>query len=251
MKKLLAVLFFLAAVATVLPAQYGFRFGFQASPIFSWLDTDDRFISANGQNLGFRVGTKIDYFFAEKYAFTTGLNLGFNQGGRLLHDYGGDLLKKSELFSSAYHDMPDGSNIRYNINYVDVPVGLHMLTNEIFRDVRFFFEVPVINFGFLYNAKGDLSGPGLELLENENISKDVVPLNVSWGLGGGIEYNLRGNSSGDTNLFAGVFYNQGFTDITKDSGVRNRPDENGNLVPEEEDSKAILRGITVFLGIMF
>ncbi|MBK7410314.1 MAG: PorT family protein [Saprospirales bacterium] len=204
MKKFLAVLFFISTVWTVLPAQYGFRVGFQASPVFSWLNSDDRYINSNGQNLGIRLGTKVDYFFAEKYALTTGLSLSFNQGGLLLHDYGGDLLGKTDL-PEIYRDLPDGTNIRYNINYVDVPIGLHLLTNEIFRDVRFFFEVPVFNIGILYGAKADITGPGLEPLEGENISKDVVPVNVSWGLGGGIEYNLRGNSSGDTNLFAGVF----------------------------------------------
>ena len=246
MKKLLSVLFFIAAVWTLLPAQYGFRFGFQASPIFSWLNTDDRYINSNGQDLGFRVGAKIDYFFAEKYAITTGLNLGFNQGGELLHDYGGDLLGKTGL-PEAYRMLPDVTSIHYQINYIDIPVGLHLLTNEIFRDVRFFFEVPVFNLGILYGAKGDISGPGLETLEGETISKDVIPFSLSWGLGGGLEYNLRGNSSGDTNLFAGVFYNQGFTDVTRDSGMKKLPDGS----EEPEDSRALLRGITLFLGIMF
>lgn len=227
-----------------------FRFGFQASPIFSWMGTDDRLILTNGQNLGIRLGTKIDYFFAEKYALTTGLNIGFNQGGRLQHDFGGDLLKRSELFSPVYHDLPNNTNIRYNINYVDVPIGLHFLTNEIARDFRFFFEVPVFNIGVLYNAKGDISGPGLTALENENISKDVIPVNISWSLGGGVEYNISGDSPKDTNLFAGIFYSQGITDVTRNTGMRNRI-ENGQVVPEPEDSKAILRGISLFLGIMF
>jgi hypothetical protein len=246
MKKLLAVLFFLAAFSTILPAQYGFRFGFQASPILSWMGTDDRYINTNGQNLGIRFGAKIDYFFAEKYALTTGLNLSFNQGGRLLHDYGGDLLAKSDLLDPKYHSLPGATNIRYNINYIDIPFGLHLLTNEIFRDVRFFFEVPMFNIGILYGANGDITAPGLEPLEGESISKDVVPLNLSWGLGGGIEYNIRGSSSGDTNLFAGLFYNQGFTDVTRDTGERIRDN-----MAETEDSKAILRGVTLFLGIMF
>lgn len=259
MKRFLLVFLLLSAVSTLLTAQRSrydqdfarFRFGFQASPILSWMNTDDRFINSNGQNLGIRVGTKIDYFFAEKYALTTGLNLGFNQGGRLLHDYGGDLLKKSELFSPAYHNLPNNTNIRYNVNYVDVPIGLHFLTNEISRDLRFFFEVPVFNIGVLYNAKGDFSGPGLTTLEDENISKDVIPFNISWSLGGGVEYNISGDSPKDTNLFAGVFYSQSFTDMTRNTGQRNRPDENGMIVPETEDSKAILRGISLFLGIMF
>lgn len=250
MKNVMIVLALVCAVLTQLPAQYGFRFGVQASPMFTWLDTDDRFINANGQNLGFRIGTKIDYFFADKYAFTTGLNLGLNQGGRLLHDFGGDLLKKSEL-GPPYNSLPDGSNIRYHINYIDVPFGLHLLTNEIFRDFRFFFEIPVFNFAFLYNAKGDIVGPGLTTLEGETINKDLIPIAISWGLGGGVEYNLRGNSSGDTNLIGGIFYNQGFTDITKDSGIKFVDDGNGNKVPQDEDSKALLRGITLMLGIMF
>lgn len=259
MKKFSLVFLLLSLVWTLLPAQRSrydqdfnrFRFGFQASPVFSWLDTDDRFINANGQNLGIRFGTKIDYFFAEKYALTTGLNLGFNQGGRLLHDFGGDLLKRSDLLSPAYHNLPNGANIRYNINYIDVPVGFHMLTNEVGRDLRFFFEVPVFTLSFLYNANGDITGAGLEPLEDENISRDVVPVHISWGLGGGVELNISGDSPKDTNLFAGLFYSQGFTDVTRNAGERMRPDETGQLVPEPEDSKGILRGITVFLGIMF
>ncbi|MFZ2899809.1 MAG: outer membrane beta-barrel protein [Saprospiraceae bacterium] len=259
MRRIMLVFLFLSAVWTILPAQRSrydqdfdrFRFGFQASPLLTWMSSDDRFINGNGQNLGIRVGTKIDYFFAEKYALTTGLNLGFNQGGRLLHDYGGDLLNKSDLLSPVYHNLPNNTNIRYHVNYVDVPIGLHFLTNEIARDFRFFFEVPVFNIAVLYNANGDISGPGLTTLEDENISKDVIPVNVSWSLGGGVEYNISGDSPKDTNLFAGIFYSQSFTDMTRNTGQRNRPDENGNITPETEDSKAILRGISIFLGIMF
>jgi len=249
MKKLFVVLAFFCASLPALHAQYGFRFGVQASPVFTWLDTDDRHINANGQNLGFRIGAKVDYYFGEKYAFTTGLNLGFNQGGRLLHDYGGNLLKKSNL-ESPYDSLRPLTNIRYHINYVDIPFGLHLVTNEIFRDTRFFFEVPIFNLAFLYSVNGDIASPELDLLEGENISKDLIPIHLSWGLGGGIEYSLRGNSGEGTSLMGGVFYNQGFTDVTKDSGTRIVPAEPVPKV-EDEDSKALLRGITLYLGVMF
>jgi hypothetical protein len=255
MKKAIVLLLFFGAIFSVnaqsqMQRVYTpFRFGIQASPMFTWMEADDRFINSNGQNLGFRVGVKLDYFFAPKYAISTGLNLGFNQGGRLLHDYGGDLLRRSDLLP-GYHALPNGTNIRYNINYIDIPVGLHLLTNEIFRDTRFFFQIPVFNFGILYNAKGTITGPGIEPLEREIIGPDVVPVTISWGLGGGVEYNVRGRTSGDTNIFAGLFYNQGFTDLTK-KGTKLAPDGNGTLVLQDEDSKAILRGITLLLGIMF
>jgi hypothetical protein len=255
MKKAFIILLFLGTVfSTILQAQIRpvytpFRFGFQASPMLTWMDSDDRFINSNGQNLGLRIGAKLDYFFAPKYAITSGLNLGFNQGGRLLHDYGGDLLRRSPLLP-GYHDLPNGTNIRYNINYIDIPIGLHMLTNEIFRDTRFFFQVPAFNIGLLYGAKGTIAGPGIEPLERETIGKDVIPITLSWGLGGGLEYNVRGSTSGDTNLFFGLFYNQGFTDITK-AGTKLAPDGAGNVVSQPEDSKAVMRGITMLLGIMF
>lgn len=254
MKRTLTFLIFLIALQFSSEAQVQrFRFGLQASPVFSWLDTDDRWINSNGTNLGFRLGLKADYFFSEKYAISTGIGFAFNQGGELLHDFGGELLPNSELsFPNTYRNLPDDAMIGYNIRYIEVPLSMKMLTNEIFRDFRFFFEVPVITLGFESNVLGSIEAPGVASIDDEDLSGDVNFLNLSWGLGGGAEYNIRGSGRNDTNLVFGAFYNQGFTDVTRDKGAtRIFKDENMVQTEQPEDSTAILRGVTIYLGIMF
>ena len=249
---------FLAVLATLLclnteAQDQRFRLGFQASPTFTWLDSNDKFINSSGTSLGLRLGMRGDYFFAEKYAITSGIGFGFNQGGTLLHDVGGELWPRSELSNESLRVLPDGVKLKYSIRYVEVPFGLKMFTNEIMRDMRFFFEVPVLILGIKSNAIGDIEGASQtnQNSEDENIGKDVNLFNLSWGLGGGVEYNVRGSSKGDTNLFAGFFFNQGFTDVTDNRAVKYVDDGAGNIVTEEEDSTGIIRGITIYLGVMF
>ena len=236
--------FFFAAFAT-LSAQYAYRIGLQASPTFTWLDTDDKFINANGQNLGLRFGVKFDYFLNPKFlAFSTGINLGLNQGGRLLHDFGGNLLKNSK-FSSPFDSLPNGTNIRYHINYVEIPAGLHAHVE--INPIRGYLEAG-FNFSFPYNAaKGDITGSNIKL-EGENIRKDVTSFQISWGLGGGIEYQIRGKSTGGgaaLDFIAGVSYSQGVIDVTRNNG-----EKIVNGVPQEENSKATLSGLTIILVFM-
>jgi len=253
MKRIFVLFFAILGFAAPTDAQtQGFRLGFQASPTFSWLDSDDKFINSSGSNLGLRLGLKGEYFFAEKYAFTSGINFAFNQGGTLLHDVGGKFWSKSDLSSENLLVLPDGVKLKYSIRYVEVPFGLKLFTNELFRDFRFFFEVPVVILGIRSDAIGDIEGASstMQNSEDENIDRDVNLLNLSWGLGGGVEYNVRGGSSGSTNLFAGFFFNQGFTDVTDDAAEKYIDDGMGGITIEPEDSNGIIKAVTIYLGVM-
>ena len=255
MKRLVAVLALLLCFWFAGHAQE-LRFGFQASPTFTWLDSDDKFINSSGSNLGLKLGIRGEYFFAEKYAFFAGLGFGFNQGGTLLHDEGGIFWPESDLSSDDLRDLTgaDDVKLKYSIRYVEVPFGLKLVTNEILRDFRFFFEVP-ITLGVRGPARGDILGTGAAMLnsEDEDIKKDVNVFNASWGLGLGAEYNIRGSSKGDTNLLLGISYNQGFLDVTNDKGAEKIfRDENDMIFDrEDEDSVGTIRGITIMVGVMF
>ena len=252
MQKGIAIIAFMVLLALDLGAQTGLRFGFQVSPTIFWLDSDDKFINQNGTNLGLKLGVKGEYFFAEKYALTGGIGFSFNSGGTLLHDQGGRFWTKSDLSSEDYRILPDGVKLGYNIRYVEMPFSLKLLTNEVFRDFRFFFEAPVITLGIRAQARGDITSAGDLNVEDENIAKDVQLFNMSWGLGAGAEYNVRGNTKGDTNLLLGVFYEQGFADVTDNAAVKEERDELGGLLSEEpEDSRAVIRGIRIYLGVNF
>jgi len=242
MKKIALAICFMSFLFGNAFSQGDFRFGIQASPSFSWMGTDDNTINSNGTSLGLRLGMVGEYYFAENYAFTGGLNFAFNQGGTLRHDTGGNFWTKSELsnpdFNNSETALPDGVNLKYSIQFVEIPIGLKMRTQE-FGYLRYYAELPIFTIGIKTQAVGDITGTDV-MTEKENIKSDVNPLNISWGLGGGIEYTI--NSS--TSLVGGVYYSQGFLDLTTDQGaIKN----NGSA----EDSKGTSRNITIRIGVLF
>lgn len=251
MKKISFLSFTLLLFFSVAKAQSDFRFGFQVSPSFSWMDTDDKRISANGSNLGLKLGARGELFFAERYALVSGIGFYFNAGGTMLYEDGGIFWPNSELSSEDYRTLPPEIDLKYSIRYVEVPFSLKLLTPEIGRDLKVFVEIPAFFIGFRSQARGDISKAGNLNTNDENIQQDVNLLSLSWGAGAGGEYILRGNSRGDTNILFGVFYQQGFTDVTTNKAIKYVDDGQGNLVEEPEDSNALIRAITIHLGIMF
>lgn len=222
-------------------AQDDIRFGFQLSPSFSWMSTNNNKINPSGTNLGLKLGMIGEYLIGENYAFSTGLGFAFNSGGTLLHDYGGQYWRKSDL-PSTLDTLSNGSKLKYGVQYLEIPIGLKMRTNE-FGYIRYFLE-PGISIGIKTQARGVINDPG-QSGENEekfNIAKEVNGIYMSWGVGGGIEYSL----STSTSLIAGLGFQIGFTDVSDDNGTVFDP--RGN---RSEDAKAIINAITIRLGILF
>lgn len=241
MKKIVAIAAFLSALNTMVSAQTDVRFGFQVSPVFSWMTTDDNRINPSGTNLGLKLGMVGEFYFRENYAVSTGIGFGFNHGGTLQYDFGGSYWTRSGL-GSALDTLPAGTNLKYNIQYVEIPLGLKLRTRE-FGYLRYFVE-PGITLGFKSQARGTIQGRGIgDEAEKINIRKEVNGLNLSWGLGAGVEYSLSENTS----LVGGLGFQIGFTDATDDNGVV-FDDRRGN---REEDSKGKINGIIIRLGVMF
>ncbi|MDO8971460.1 MAG: hypothetical protein Q7U74_12275, partial [Saprospiraceae bacterium] len=88
MKKLALLLFFASFLLGKSEAQTGFRFGIQASPSWSWMQTNDRRLEGVSSNWGVKLGVLGEFYFASNYAITTGLGFGFNQGGTIQNGYG-------------------------------------------------------------------------------------------------------------------------------------------------------------------
>ena len=65
---------------------------------------------------------------------------------------------------------------------------------------------------------------------------------MSWGLGGGFEYELGSKTS----LVGGLYYQQGFTDVTKDDGFTIR-----DGIERKENSKATIGAVVIRMGVMF
>ena len=70
MKKIIAVAAFLCIALTQLSAQFeDVRFGFQLSPAFTGMNTDNKNINRNGTNLGLKLGMLTELYFRQNYAY--------------------------------------------------------------------------------------------------------------------------------------------------------------------------------------
>ncbi|MCF8247158.1 MAG: PorT family protein [Saprospiraceae bacterium] len=232
MKKIVAIAAFFALLSSAaLAQQTDLRLGFQVSPTFSWMTTDDTEVNNNGTNLGLKLGARGEVFFRDNYAFLIGLGFAFNTGGQLLHSKSSDAWQRSDIPNGVFVPFPTGTDLRYNLQYVEIPFGLKFRTNEI-GYLRYYAELPIITLGFKSQARGQVSYTSIQK-DKIDIKKEVTPLALSWGVGGGIEYSV----SDGTSLIGGVSFQRGFTDVTKDySGV---------------DEKATISSVIIHLGVMF
>lgn len=223
-------------------SQEDVRFGFQASPVLSWMNTDNNRINGSGQNLGLKLGMLGDFYFRDNYAVSTGIGFWFNAGGTLLHEYPG-IYWDPAILPPGVDTMPGMVKLKYGIQFVEIPIGLKMRTKE-FGYNRFYVE-PALTLGFKTQARGTAIGQGLgEEVEKLNIRKEVNPFNLSWGIGAGLERSI----SQSTSLLLGLAFQVGFADLTRNRGqtfVPNRPD------PVRENSKGKANGLILRLGVLF
>ena len=220
-----------------------FRFGFQLSPSVSWMTTDDNRVDGNGTALGLKLGTVAEYAFAENYALISGIGFHFNTGGTLRSAYGGRFFTESIPEGDAFNDGSTQGNVNldYSIQYVEIPLGLKLRTRE-FGYLTYTAEAPVFALHIRSNVKGSLTGGGeSEEVEDITAKKEVSPLALSWGFGGGAEYSV----SESTRLFGGLRFQRVFTDVTKDG------DYYDDTRRASDDPRAGVNSITLRLGVLF
>lgn len=247
MKKLIIILCFIS-ISLSGYAQEDLRFGFQMSPSFSWMGTSVNHITNGGTNLGLKLGLVGEYYFRQNYAIVSGIGFHFNAGGTLLYENVGKYWVNSDIPTSVLSDsltFNAGTKFKYGVQYLEVPFGLKMRTRE-FGYIRYYFQ-PDITLGFKSQARGTIEGTGVtDGDEKYNIRKEVNGLNMSWGLGGGIEYTISENTS----LIGGLAFQKGFADVTDDRRGQYYDAKDGNKLKSEK-SKGTINAITIRLGIMF
>ncbi len=178
------------------------RFTVFVDPQFSWMSSDIKTVESDGSKFGVNIGLNLDKFFAPNYALRTGISID-NTGGNLifrdsttLKTNGGD------------EELPEGSTVHYKLQYINIPLGLKLKTNEI--GYLTFFTHLGINGGINIKATGEVDDFELE---NENISDEIKLFNLGYYIGAGVEYSIGGNSA----IILGLTYTNGFIDITDDS----------------------------------
>ncbi len=241
--KNLIVVFLFAGLSFGLSAQNDIQFGFQLSPTLSWLTTNDSKINANGPNLGLQLGMIGEFYFRENYSLATGIGFHFNAGGKLFYDQSIDTV---QIWTEA--DIPGDNSyegetdFKYSIQYVVIPIGLKLRTRE-FGYLKYYVE-PRMALGIRTQSRGNiLNDAAVDSEEDFDIQSAVNLINLSWGIGAGVEYTISSNTA----LVGGLVFQTGFTDVTTDKNTRII--SNGR--DREEDSKGKLNSLVLRLGVMF
>ncbi len=245
MKKLLLALgLFIFCQELVSAQDKSFRFGVQASPSWSWLNTADKRLDGSGSNWGMKLGLMGEFYFAPNYAITTGLGFGFNQGGTIQNNYPlASLWKDSDLSDEKYRVVGQDAKLHYRLRYIEIPFGLKLRGGSgEDNPLKYYAEIPVFTLGFVTKALGDIRGTDNNT-EDEDIRKDVKGISLAWGLGAGAEYEFASH----TTVIAGLAFQQQFTDMTGTGRVQKTI--GADLV--DDKSKASIGLLSLKLGIFF
>jgi hypothetical protein len=200
--KLLVIVFLLSIPFSRSYGQDRIAFGVHVDPVISWFSTDISKVKNNGARPGFNFGLTYNRYFAQNYSFSTGISL-LSAGGKLVSKD-----TTSMDFSNFRSTVLPNNTIVYKLQYIAIPLGLKLQTNQI-GFVSFFADLGLVP-KLVINRKIDI--PSLSI-SGENASKELRMLNMSYHVTGGVEYSLGGTTA----LVFALDFDNNFLDITKDN----------------------------------
>lgn len=217
MKKLIILL---TGIISINLSAQNLRFGISVDPVVSWFSPGSKHIKKDGSGLGYNIGLTMEKYFADNYAFATGISI---------TGLSGNLLYEDSVYIETGEDgtklLLPNSTADYNLQYITIPVALKLRSNQI-GYITYFARIGV---DVQINVKATADATNRQL-EKDNVNKEIGLLNFSYFLGGGIEYSLGGTTA----LEAGLFFNNGFMDVLNNKSY-----------------KAAINYLSLRLGIMF
>ena len=187
----------------LLRAQQKISFGIHADPVIGWFGSDIKETKNNGARPGFNFGLTFNNYFSQNYSFSTGISL-LNTGGRLVNS--DTVIMEFTNFKSTV--LP-GKPVIYKIQYLAVPIGLKLQTNQI-GYLTFFTDLG-LDPKVVVGGKADINSLKIS---GEKAINELRVFNLSYHITAGIEYSLGGTTA----LVTGLSFENNFLDITKDNG---------------------------------
>jgi len=216
-------IFIIIALMLVFQAVNGqskIRFNVHFDPQFAWLSSSDHDkINPAGSIFHMQAGIQMDYFFEENYAFVLGFGIN-NLGGQLLYS-------DSVVYENDNQTVPidPGQSVKMNLQYLDIPLGLKLKTEELGYGT-FFLQV---GFNPMFNINAHVTTKD-GTYDKEYIKDSVNAFSLGYHVGAGIEYRLGGNTA----AIGGVRWTSGLTNVTGRDGAN-----------------ISLNAISIHLGILF
>jgi hypothetical protein len=201
----LCLTYFLLNSYYILNAQQRISFGIHADPVIGWFGSDIKETKNDGARPGFNFGLNFNKYFTPNYSFSTGISL-LNAGGRLVSS-----VNDTMEFSNFKSIVLPGKPVIYKIQYLAVPIGLKLQTNQI-GYLTFFTDLG-LDPKVVVGGKADIKNLSIS---GENAISELRVFNLSYHIIAGIEYSLGGTTA----LVTGLSYENNFLDITKDNGYQ-------------------------------
>jgi len=195
------------------------KFSVHADPQFAWFKSDEDLVSPEGAIFHLQAGVLMDLFFANHYAFATGLGIN-NMGGNLAYTDSTTFVSKNDTLYAI-----PGQSLKQRLQYIDIPLGLKFKTEEL-GYITFFFQFgfnPMVNINAFATSEDGA-------FDKENVRKDTNIFNLGYHVGAGAEYRLGGSTA----LVGGLRWSSGLTDVTGNDGA-----------------KITMNAISIHLGITF
>ena len=210
--------------------------GLFAGPNLSWFGVDSKMQSNEKVRLGYEFGAWADFPISDNFVFNLGMKYN-DLGGTMSYKYGAVI----DLYDTNVIDtIAGGSNIKYHLNYLSIPLGFKGKTNEI-GFLSYFMKAGVAP---MFSLKGKAN-----IDDDSNlISKNIFPVNLSWYMGAGFEWSLSGN----TRFVTELVYNGGIMDF-----VKNKNDEVTVDVFENDGQTSVrdhvgkINSVSLKVGILF
>ena len=219
MKRILLVLCMLGILLSARGQYTNLRFNVEVDPQFSWFTSDDENVEPDGSIIHVHAGLNMDYFFGENYAFVLGLGIN-NLGGNLAYADSTEFSSKGEVLL-----MEPGQSAKLNLQYIDIPIGLKLKTEELGYATLFL----QLGFNPMISLNAKASSEDADF-HKEDVKESINTFGLGYHAGLGVEYTLGGNTA----LIGGLRWSSGLTDVTDNDRANVKPN-----------------AITIHLGILF
>lgn len=180
-------------------------FGVFADPVISWFSSDTKETKNDGARAGFNFGITFNKYFAENYAFSTGISI-LSAGGRLTNT---DTLDMK--FNNLEVTVPKNDPVVYKVQYLNIPFGLKFKSNQIGYLV--FFSDIGLDTKIVIGGKADIPPS----IKGEAAMNELRRFNLGYHVTAGVEYSLGGSTA----MVFGLGFENNFLDVTKD--ILNQP----------------------------